>query len=644
MESNLDFFLPRIPSGLWNKQDLALKYFIEGLGTLDSFVSGMALWAPETRIQSYLNKVDRIYDRFYSLLATHYTGSNENSQKALQMHLNYKGRTTEILATRNRLALYSKDEKLVKKINDLKKITQELSMLSISGPSAGMTLDVYRWKIDTLNKQREQVEEDLAKGAAEFAEKKAVAKMTVNDVAAALPDGGTYIDFIEYDKFDYRTGNWLKEKHYLGFLLRRDTTGKTVVRIENLGAASMIDPVVQELRTILKSGLDVKRGVGGKRVINKADNAKVKGKTDVSEAGVKLYKALLSPFQKEIEQSKILCISPSGNLNLLPFEVISIPGGKEYIGDRIPVIYGIGRDIFMAKLKSKIAPAEKTLSNKGIIMAGPDFQKDKTTVTNVATLSKDIMQGEKLVRGDVRGWPMKFEALPGTLEEAKAIKKLAGPANVDVYTGADATEKAIKKVRNPRMLHVATHGFFLEDVNKDIIDNTRGVGGIRPIDANAPAAQSSKEPLRLHDPLLRSGLVFAGANRLAEGLPIVEGEEDGILTAAEVTGMDLNGTELVVLSACETGLGEVKRGNGVSGLRRSFKIAGAQNIIMSLWSVPDAETVWLMEAFYRNYFKGDRPAIALNKARATLRQKLIARDGVDHPFYWAAFVLEGSTM
>jgi CHAT domain-containing protein len=107
--------------------------------------------------------------------------------------------------------------------------------------------------------------------------------------------------------------------------------------------------------------------------------------------------------------------------------------------------------------------------------------------------------------------------------------------------------------------------------------------------------------------------------------------------------MDLYGTDLVVLSACETGLGKIQRGNGVAGLRRAFKIAGAKNIIMSLWSVPDQETGWLMEEFYRSYLAGDDPAVALNKARSAIRKKLIARDGVDQPFYWAAFVLEGSS-
>jgi len=192
---------------------------------------------------------------------------------------------------------------------------------------------------------------------------------------------------------------------------------------------------------------------------------------------------------------------------------------------------------------------------------------------------------------------------------------------------------------------LATHGFFLKDVDHAVSkEGTRGVGGIRfTAEVDAFGGLMLKGSIELHNPLLRSGLALAGANRLADNVPIPEGEDDGILTAMEVTGIDLYGTELVVLSACETGLGEVQRGEGVAGLRRAFKIAGAENIIMSLWSVPDKETVWLMEEFYKRYFIGDKPAVALNRARTALRKRLIERDGIDHPYYWAAFILEGNT-
>lgn len=626
--------------GLMGDHDKSLEYFCEGLSTLDNFVSSMALWATEARMQSYLAKVDRSYDRFYSLAAQYYAGSQDRNAvyRILQTHLNYKGKTLEILSTRNRLALYSRDDKLGEIINGLKSVTQDLAALAFSGPAGGMSLDMYRFKMDKLARQKEQLEEELAKRAAEFADKKALAKIRVEDVAAALPVGGAYLDFIEYDRFDYGAGEWSQERHYLGFLLGRDATGEPVMKIVDLGSAATIDPLIDDLRAILKSGFVFQRGLDGKRTAKKKDPAIKASESEGTSS--KLYRILLGPFQKEIDQARILCISPSANLNLLPFEALSVPGSKDYLGDRAPVIYGIGRDILRGRIRSA-GPNEKRSVSKLVILAGPDYSKDLTPVDGTAGTSTN-QEGKKLVRGDIRGWPIEFDALPGTLEEAKVIIKLAGNGNVDSYTGSNATEKVIKMVRNPRILHVATHGFFLEDVGVMIPENAAGPGKVHKENGGDLSARLSMRPAKLRDPLLRSGLAFAGANRLARGQQIAKGQEDGILTAAEVTGIDLNGTELVVLSACDTGLGEIKRGNGVSGLRRAFKIAGAQNIIMSLWSVPDVETSWLMEEFYRNYLNGDNSAVALNKAKAALRKRLIERDGKSDPYYWAAFVLEGA--
>jgi CHAT domain-containing protein len=171
-----------------------------------------------------------------------------------------------------------------------------------------------------------------------------------------------------------------------------------------------------------------------------------------------------------------------------------------------------------------------------------------------------------------------------------------------VLTGKDATETAAKRIGGPRILHIATHGFFLEDT----------------------AAESE-------DPMLRSGLVFAGVNALGSG------EDDGVLTALEAAGLDLRGTRLVVLSACETGLGEVKNGEGVFGLRRAFVVAGAETLLMSLWQVADEATKDLMVAYYTRLARGEPRAEALRQAQlGMLKDPSTAR-----PFFWAAFISSG---
>jgi CHAT domain-containing protein len=214
-----------------------------------------------------------------------------------------------------------------------------------------------------------------------------------------------------------------------------------------------------------------------------------------------------------------------------------------------------------------------------------------------------------------------FTPLPGTAREAEEIPPLVtGRADQkQVLVAAAATEGAVKVTRSPRILHLATHGFFLEDQSIEL----------------EPGFPSSSIG-RYGNPLLRSGLAFAGANHAGD---ITEGD-DGLLTALEITGMDLRGTELVVLSACETAVGMVHTGEGVFGLRRAFALAGAKNLLMSLWPVDDQVTADQMKAFYQ-YLQTLPPADALRQAQRETIRHLKERDGVANLGLWAPFILQG---
>jgi CHAT domain-containing protein len=180
----------------------------------------------------------------------------------------------------------------------------------------------------------------------------------------------------------------------------------------------------------------------------------------------------------------------------------------------------------------------------------------------------------------------------------------------------------VDKMRSPAIVHIATHGFFLTD--QDVAQKSKASGA-----ASAP----------VEDPMLRSGLFFAGADRIRSGAAPVAGLDDGVLTAYEASQLDLEGTELVVLSACETGLGQQSNSEGVFGLRRGLQEAGAQAMMMSMWSVPDRETQELMALFYANWLGGlDKPE-ALRQAQLQEREVVRQRYGKDLPFYWGAFVL-----
>jgi CHAT domain-containing protein len=247
---------------------------------------------------------------------------------------------------------------------------------------------------------------------------------------------------------------------------------------------------------------------------------------------------------------------------------------------------------------------------------------------------------------------MRFDPLPGTRVEAEAVASLwrqlgSGMSSTGdsatVLTGANATESAFKTLGgHNRVLHLATHGFFLGDDCVTPTVGTRSVGGLvspnTTVDSK-PARATVAGRTTPNNPLVLSGLALAGANRRAAAAP---GEEDGILTAEEVASMNLQGVEWAVLSACDTGLGTVTAGEGVLGLRRAFQIAGVHTVIMSLWSVEDRATRQWMEALYQARL-GDHldTADAMRQANLTLIRERRARGQSTHPFYWAAFVAAG---
>ena len=237
---------------------------------------------------------------------------------------------------------------------------------------------------------------------------------------------------------------------------------------------------------------------------------------------------------------------------------------------------------------------------------------------------------------ELRG--MSFARLPETRKEVEAIAALFTP-NAKVYVGEQAREETLINVNAPRVLHLATHGFFLEDRPLPEIefgpvqfDTTMQFDMIGKRTCGMPSPG-----FQFQDPLQRSGIALSGANHTDQN-----GNATGLVTADKILDLRLRGTGMVVLSACETGLGDVQTGEGVYGLRRAFLQVGAKSLVMSLWNVPDRETRELMVRFYENLNTGK-----LNRAQALreamLHQKKITEEryGSPYPFYWGAFVFLG---
>jgi MYXO-CTERM domain-containing protein len=223
-----------------------------------------------------------------------------------------------------------------------------------------------------------------------------------------------------------------------------------------------------------------------------------------------------------------------------------------------------------------------------------------------------------------------FPPLPGTAKEAERVASDLPGATL--LAGADATEAAVKALHAPRILHVATHGFFFSAQPIGTVPARRGltlVGGAQAVPA---AAEASQPAVTIDDPMLRSGIALAGANLRKSG------DDDGVLTALEASSLDLEGTELVVLSACDTGLGDIQRGQGVFSLRRALVEAGAATQVLSLWEVDDDATIALMTGYYQRLVqRAEGRGAALRSAQLAM----LADPRTAHPFYWSAFIVSG---
>jgi CHAT domain-containing protein len=257
-------------------------------------------------------------------------------------------------------------------------------------------------------------------------------------------------------------------------------------------------------------------------------------------------------------------------------------------------------------------------------MTNPDFESTSQYEPAYLALSADLTDDVRFRGPSDRTECLTalFNPLPATSVEGQAIADLLRQntgLGLDYIAGAEASESRLKNLSGaPSILHLATHGYYCSGA---------GFADYEQIAEN---------------PLLYTGLALSGANRAIAGEldPTVD-LEDGILTSLEASGLDLYGTDLVVLSACQTGLGEVANGEGVYGLRRAFQLAGANSVIMSMFNIPDQSTVSLMEKFYSNWLSGDSKSTALRDASLAVINERRQSSGTAHPLFWGGFILVG---
>jgi len=540
----------------------------------------------------------------YSLLSFAYDNKSDHSlSSAYEMVLRGKGLVIEALSAERRSVYDSYDSTIIANIDQYNEICSEIANLTVAG-SESLDRSIYRNRLGSLYSIKDSLEALISKSCVVFKRELDNKRFEIREVAEKISPDCVLIEILKYKPYDFtRVGNEKAktgDNRYLAFTF--DSSGN--LEIFDLGEAAAIDDLVSSARNMIYS--------------SSADlytPRRQEYENRLNDVLYDLYEILIVPMELELEDKTFLMISPDGQLNLIPFEILQDREGK-YLVESFNISYvSCGRDLL------RFSDGTGKASDM-FIMADPDYDCRRETGEEPGNARKpasyNMLSFTEPLRGGGECLNAKFNPIPYTRKEVERIVSVCrekGSFDIRSYFQSDASEETIKKMENiPNVMHLSTHGYFCR--NRDYIyDN----------------------------PLLRGGLVFAGANCVSgESRTDMIGEEDGIFTALEVTGLNLNGTELVVLSACETGVGEVENSEGVYGLRRAFQYAGAETIIMSLWKIPDKETYEIMENFYSLWLDGYTKQEALRMASLKVLEDQRNSHNSSHPYFWGGFILSGN--
>jgi CHAT domain-containing protein len=338
-----------------------------------------------------------------------------------------------------------------------------------------------------------------------------------------------------------------------------------------------------------------------------------KTKIQSKQEDLESYNLLFEKIDNELKDVKKIYLVTDGIYNSINIESVFNPNKKQYLIDYLKVqqIQNV-RVITEEKKEFKVG-----LNTKAILFGNPDFDL-LITDNNTASFSFDRGLDNSAI--DEIKSSVKISRLNGTQKEIETLDAILKntKSTVEIFSKSTALEDNLKNIQSPDILHIATHGYFLS--NDDTSKTKQSIANL--INDNYK-----------NDSYLKSGLLLAGAQNTLNGNQ-PENSNNGILTAEEAKSLNLKDTELVVLSACETGLGNNLIGEGVIGLQRAFMIAGAKSVIMSLWSVSDEKTQELMTLFYTNWINNN-----MTKEEALHQAKLEMKKLYPQPYYWAGFVL-----
>jgi CHAT domain-containing protein/Tfp pilus assembly protein PilF len=505
------------------------------------------------------------------------------------------------------------------KYAELQSVSARLAALAFAPPEERRK-ESHLKELRDLTDRKEKLEGELARLSNLFRQRQAAAEPTAGQLRAALPAGTALVDFLEYtDSAPLPPGAkscWAEERRLVAYVVR---PGRPVVGVR-LGPAGPVEAAVERWREAAGAGRPAPD----------------------PDPGAELRRLVWQPLQEHLDGVRTVLVSPDGALARFPFAALPGRAAGTYLIEELAVAV-----LPVPRLLPELAAAPAAGGDAALLVMGDvDFGAPSGTGGPGA---------DAPAAGAVRaGMLSALAPLDGTRAEVSAVRRAFEQRFPDGKVrplGRDQATKEAFRQQAPkaRWLHLATHGFFAPPEVRSALDPPAAPGGAD----RAPELFAREGVAGIHPGLL-SGLVLAGANRPTD-------TDNGVLTALEVESLDLGSAELVVLSACETGLGRTAGGEGLLGLQRAFQVAGARTVVAGLWKVDDAATRALMAEFYRNLWDGQQGKLeALRQAQLAMLRSYDPRQGRLRgvggtrpevaptpaggqlpPFYWAAFTLSG---
>jgi tetratricopeptide (TPR) repeat protein len=521
----------------------------------------------------FLDTVAHRFPAYFSFVQRYRENDPQLAGSMYNLLLWEKGFIAGSVADMHRQVEASGDAEALKLLDQLS--AKQTQIAALLNPLKAAPLDREQWRkqIDQLKTEANEIEKALVARSSTFAEKKKLERATWQQVRDALQPGEAAVEFARFRYFDQK---WTGASYYVALVVTRDT--KDQPQYIFLGDDKQIEG---------DALIRFQHPADGRNIVLIAE-------PKASVPAAQAWDLIWKPLEAALAGKARVYLSPDGVLNEIPLGIIPAPGGKLQLERYDLRLLSSTKDI----LRSRLPPNSQT----ALLVGDPDFdmseEQQRAAMQKLALPQQEAPVLMAALSPNDRSRDLSIASappLPATGEEVNAIAKLMQQRQwkTSVYTGDQALKRVVEGATGPRVVHLATHGFFLSDQEMKAQQLDAGRFGL-----------SGDPPSGLEDPMLRSGLVFAGANRTFAGKPIADGLDNGVLTAMEAANLNLRGTELVVLSACDTGKGDVKNGEGVFGLRRAFQEAGAQDVLMSLWSVPDEETAELMKRFYSKWLGG----------------------------------------